>query len=274
MNALVDPRKIALRVEYDGSTFSGWQRQESVPSVQERLETALSRVADHPIQVCCAGRTDAGVHAVTQVVHFETTAQRLPKAWVWGTNTHLPRAVRVLWATEISADFDARRSALSRTYHYFIYNSPIRPALLSPQVTWCYRPLVAEDMHKAAQTWLGEHDFSSFRAAECQSRSPVRRVMNIAVQRQGAVVRFSVTANAFLHHMVRNMAGVLMDIGAGRQDIEWAERVLKARARIKAGITAAPNGLYLVSVAYPSKFGLDKCLGSSDGESQGPWFFK
>lgn len=273
MCALIIPRRIALGIEYDGSPFSGWQRQQSVPSVQEKLEHALSQVANHPVAVCCAGRTDAGVHAVGQVVHFETAARRLPKAWVWGSNTHLPSVIRVLWAAEVDADFDARRSALSRTYHYFIYNTPIRPALLRSQVTWCYRPLSAEAMHEAAQYWLGEHDFSSFRAAECQSRSPIRRVVDIAVQRQGLLLRFSVTANAFLHHMVRNMAGVLMDIGAGRKPVTWAKGVLEACARVKAGITAPPNGLYLVSVVYPDRFGLGRYLNLDPGENQGPWFF-
>ncbi len=267
------PQKIALGIEYDGSPFSGWQRQDAVPSVQKTLESALSQVADQPIAVCCAGRTDAGVHAVAQVVHFETTARRLHKAWVWGTNTHLPSTVRVLWAAAVDADFDARHSALSRTYHYFIYNTPIRPALLRQQVTWHYRPLAVELMHKAAQSWLGEHDFSSFRAAECQSRSPIRRVTKIAVDRQGAILRFSVTANAFLHHMVRNMVGVLLDIGAGRRPLTWAREVLAAAARVKAGITAPPNGLYLVSVAYPERFKLGKYLSLGSGENQRPWFF-
>jgi tRNA pseudouridine38-40 synthase len=181
--------------------------------------------------------------------------------------------VRVLWAKEVTADFDARRSALSRTYHYFIYNTPIRPALLRKQITWCYRPLSIDAMHNAAQIWLGEHDFSSFRASECQSRSPVRCVTDISVQRQGPIVRFSVTANAFLHHMVRNMAGVLMEIGAGRRGIEWAKEVLGACARVKAGITASPNGLYLVSVAYPDKFRLGGYLNLGPDQKQGPWFF-
>jgi tRNA pseudouridine38-40 synthase len=264
---------MALGIEYDGSAFSGWQRQQSVPTVQEWVETALSRVADQPITVCCAGRTDAGVHAVLQVVHFETSASRLDRAWVWGTNTHLPPSIRVLWAKEVAPDFDARRSALSRSYHYFIYNTPIRPALLRSQVTWCYRPLDAERMHEAAQVWLGEHDFSSFRAASCQSRSPIRRVTRVGIERWGPLLRFSVTANAFLHHMVRNMAGVLMEIGAGRADTDWTKEVLAARARISAGMTAPPNGLYLVSVAYPDRFGLAGFLTNDPAQKPGPWFF-
>jgi tRNA pseudouridine38-40 synthase len=234
---------------------------------------ALSQVANHPVEVCCAGRTDAGVHAVGQVVHFNTQALRSLRAWIYGTNTHLPATVRVLWASEVDPDFDARRSASSRTYHYFIYNSPIRPALLNRQVTWCYRALSVEAMHEAAQQWLGEHDFSSFRAAECQSRSPVRRLIHTSVERNGLVLRFSVTANAFLHHMVRNMVGVLLEIGAGRRPVHWSKEVLEARARVKAGMTASPNGLYLVSVSYPDKFGLAEYLDSGLEKKSGPWFF-
>lgn len=269
MNALASSwalnSRIALGLEYDGSAFHGWQRQQQLVSVQETLENALSEVACHPIQTVCAGRTDAGVHASAQVVHFDSTAKRSERAWVYGTNTILKPNLRVLWARSVPDSFHARRSATCRRYRYVIYNHTIRPSLLRDYVSWYYRPLDVEKMAEAAQYWIGEHDFSSFRAARCQSHSPIRRVHTISVTRLGDRILIDVTANAFLHHMIRNMAGVLLSIGAGLANIEWAQAVLLAKDRRQAGLTASPRGLYLVTVCYPEHFGLPET-------PVGPWF--
>jgi len=257
--------RIALGLEYDGSVFHGWQRQTYLASVQETLEIALSRVACHTILTTCAGRTDTGVHASQQVVHFDTVATRSERAWVYGTNTVLSPSLRVLWARVVPLSFNARRSAIGRQYRYVIYNHPIRPSLLREYVSWYYRPLDEQKMLAAAQYWVGEHDFSSFRAAQCQSISPVRHVRAIQVTRLGDKIVLEVSANAFLHHMIRNMVGVLLAIGAGKANVEWAKEVLLAKDRRKAGLTASPKGLYLVTVEYPDHFGLPKT-------EVGPWF--
>jgi len=250
--------RIALGIEYDGSCFRGWQRQAFVSSVQEVVEKALSKVADHPVVVVCAGRTDAAVHATAQVVHFDTIAERSERAWVFGANTSLAPEVRILWAKAVSSEFNARRSALLRRYRYIIYNYPIRASLLRGQVSWYYRKLDCQKMSEAAQYWIGEHDFSSFRAAECQSKSPIRQMMSIQIQRMNDYVVVDLAANAFLHHMVRNMVGVLLMIGSGQKPPIWAKEVLFARDRREASITAPPNGLYLVAVEYPESFGIPK----------------
>lgn len=260
--------RIALGLEYDGSHFHGWQRQSFDSSVQIALETALSQLANEPIQTICAGRTDAGVHACGQVVHFDTQANRSNRAWVLGANTLLPPAIRVLWSKETSKDFNARRSATGRRYRYVIYNHPLRPSVLRDYVTWQYRQLDVQKMQMAAQYWIGEHDFSSFRASECQSLSPVRFVQAIQVVRRGDQVVFDITANAFLHHMVRNMVGTLVKIGSGLVEPEEADLVLKARDRRAAGITAPANGLYLVKVYYPQHYELP------DDNEIGPWFLQ
>jgi tRNA pseudouridine38-40 synthase len=258
--------RIALGIEYDGSRFHGWQYQASVSSVQNAVETALSQVAAQPITVVCAGRTDAGVHATAQVVHFNTTAIRNERAWIMGTNASLPSEVRVLWARPVPETFNARRSAVLRRYRYILYNYPIRPGLLRKQVGWYYRALDASLMNEAAQYWVGEHDFSSFRAAECQSTTPIRRMVSIEIKQIRDVIIIDVAANAFLHHMVRNMVGALIRVGSGKANPFWAKEVLEARDRRKAGITAPPNGLYLVSVEYPAHFGLP------ENKVLGPWF--
>lgn len=256
--------RIALGIEYDGSFFHGWQYQLDKPSVQAALEKALSLVADEPIKTICAGRTDAGVHATAQVVHFETKVLRRSEAWVFGVNAELDPAVRVLWAIEVPSTFNARRSALGRKYRYLVYNHPLRPSLMKKRVTWVYRKLDIKNMIEAAQYWLGEHDFSSFRAAQCQSKSPIRHIKSIDIIEKGHYLILDIAANAFLHHMVRNMAGVLIAIGTGKMKVSWAKEVLMARDRRQAGMTAPAEGLYLIGVEYPSAFGLP-----SSGED--PW---
>jgi tRNA pseudouridine38-40 synthase len=242
--------RIALGLEYDGSAFRGWQTQEQAIGIQSLVEKALAGVADHPIEVLAAGRTDAGVHALMQVVHFDTTAQRSVRAWVLGTTSNLPKQISVLWAREVSDAFHARYSAQSRSYRYYILNRPIRPAIGADYLSWVRDPLDAPRMHRAAQHLLGEHDFTSFRAAACQSRTPMRFLHSITVTRSGEIIELAITANAFLHHMVRNIAGVLIAIGMGEQSEEWAREVLEARDRTRGGITAPPGGLYLTGVRY------------------------
>jgi tRNA pseudouridine38-40 synthase len=248
--------RIAAVVEYDGSGFSGWQRQDNAPSVQAAVEQALSRVADAPITVITAGRTDTGVHANAQVIHFDTDVRRADHAWLRGANTHLPRTVALRWVVEVSPDFHARFSATARRYRYVIVNRAVRPTFLSGRVTHEYRPLDIARMQAAAQPLLGTHDFSSFRAIQCQAKSPVRELRRLDITRAGDFVLIEVEANAFLHHMVRNLAGVLLTIGAGEREPDWAREVLVARDRTVGGITAPPDGLYLESITYPEQFGI------------------
>jgi tRNA pseudouridine38-40 synthase len=249
--------RIALGLEYDGSAFHGWQaQQEGLRSVQACVESALSRVADHPLRVVTAGRTDAGVHAAAQVVHFDTRARREPRAWVFGGNSHLPGDVSLLWARPVDDAFHARFSALARHYRYVILDRPSRPGLGRGRITWCYRPLDVERMAAAAAYLLGTHDFSAYRAVGCQAKSPVRTVHRLDVIRHGQRVVIAASANAFLHHMVRNIAGVLMAIGGGAREPRWAREVLEARDRNRGGVTAPPEGLYLVGVDYPSEYAL------------------
>ncbi len=249
--------RVALGVQYDGSGFRGWQSQRlGTRTVQSCLEQALARVADHPVRVVCAGRTDAGVHGVGQVVHFETTAARSARSWVLGGNAHLPTDLSLSWAHPAEDDFHARFSALARRYRYLIHNHPYRSALWHRRATWWRPPLDAERMHAAGQLLVGEHDFSAFRAAECQARQPIRRLLELTVRRRGDNVVLEVEANAFLHHMVRNIAGVLLAIGAGEQPVEWAREVLEGGDRTRAGVTAPAEGLYLLAVRYPDRFGL------------------
>lgn len=248
--------KIALGIEYDGSKYYGWQRQNEVRSVQEKLEKALSQVANEPITVFCAGRTDAGVHGTGQVVHFETRAQRKDAAWTLGVNANLPGDIAVRWVKHVPADFHARFSATARRYRYVIYNHRLRPAVLSQGVTHFHQPLDAERMQRAAQCLLGENDFTSFRAVQCQSRTPWRNVMHINVTRYGAYVVVDIKANAFVHHMVRNIVGSLMEVGAGNQPESWMAELLAAKDRTLAAATAKAEGLYLVSVDYPAHYDL------------------
>jgi tRNA pseudouridine38-40 synthase len=254
--------RIAAIVEYDGSGFCGWQWQDDVPSVQQAVEQALSKVANEPVHVTVAGRTDAGVHALAQVFHFDTGVQRTDYAWVRGTNSYLPDSVALLWAGQVSDEFNARFSATGREYRYVILNRPVRPALRARRVTHEYRPLDVERMQYAAQSLVGVHDFSSYRAMQCQAKSPVRDLRALEVEREGEQVVIRAYANAFLHHMVRNLAGVLMDIGAGEREPDWAREVLHARDRTVGGMTAPPDGLYLTSIQYPAGFGIPAMRGA------------
>jgi len=246
--------KVAAVIQYRGSQFSGWQQQKHVNSIQDHVESALSRVADHDIHVHCAGRPDSGVHALHQVIHFDTSSQRSEHSWVAGGNTYLSSDVCILWARQVEEDFHARYSAIRRSYRYIIHNRKIRPALNQDLVTWEFQPLDEGLMSKAATDLLGEHDFTSYRAAGCQSKVPVREVQKLAVFRIGEYIVIDITANAFLQHMVRNIAGVLMAIGSGKEKTNWAKQILEARDRTKGGVTAPANGLYLTHVEYPDKY--------------------
>lgn len=251
-------QRFALGVEYDGSAFHGWQVQRDpvMPTVQAALEKALGQIANQPVRVHCAGRTDTGVHALSQVVHFETSAQRPLRAWVMGANTHLPAAVCVRWAHPVGDNFHARFSALKRRYRYIIYNQPVRSAALAGKVSWQCLPLSATLMHQDAQLLVGSHDFTSYRAVACQSRSAVRDVASIRVYRQGKLVVMDIEANAFLMHMIRNIAGVLMAVGSGKQPPGWSGEVLSARDRRLGGVTAPPHGLYFMGALYPEQYQL------------------
>ena len=246
----------AIGIEYDGAAFNGWQAQAHATGVQTVVEAALSAVADEPIKVQCAGRTDAGVHAVGQVAHFDSASARTERAWTLGTNAHLSRGVAVRWARAVPDDFHARFSALSRRYAYLILNRPARAGLWHTRVAWECRPLDVARMQAAAPALLGQHDFSSFRAAGCQSRHPLRTVHHLRVSRQDELVRIDIEANAFLQHMVRNIAGVLLDIGAGERPPGWAAEVLAARDRRQGGVTAPACGLYFLEARYPADFAL------------------
>lgn len=246
--------RIALGIEYNGADFYGWQRQKEVTSVQQHLETALSRIADTPIEIQCAGRTDAGVHATAQIVHFDTPIERDMKAWSLGMNALLPDSIAVKWVKPVTDAFHARFSATARRYRYVIYNHALRPAVLVKGVTHFYHDLDEEKMHRAAQCLVGEQDFTAFRASHCQSKSPYRKMTHIRVYREQQYVIVDVQANAFLHHMVRNIVGSLMEIGCGNQNEDWMAQLLHQKDRKLAAATAKPNGLYLVRVIYPEEF--------------------
>ncbi len=247
---------IACGVEYDGAGFSGWQRQQNAPSVQAEVEAALSKVANHPVQLFCAGRTDTGVHATHQVIHFETTAERSERSWMRGTNTSLPAEIALTWTRQVNDDFHARFSAMARRYRYIIFQRNVPSALLRRRVTWTHETLDAGRMQAGADYLLGEHDFSSYRATVCQAKSPVRTVHQLDISHQGDFIYLDIEANAFLHHMVRNIAGVLMAIGRSEQEPVWAQEILEHRDRARGGVTAPASGLYLVGVRYPERFGL------------------
>lgn len=249
-------KKIALGIEYNGASYNGWQRQKHGTGVQEVLEKALSFVANEEVKVVCAGRTDSGVHALGQVIHFETNAERDAQAWIMGTNTKLPNNVSVNWAMPVADDFHARFSAQDRKYRYVICNRKVRPAILDAQVSWEYRPLDEVRMQQAAHDLIGKHDFTSYRTVHCQANSPVRTVYQLDVVRSGEFIFIDIEANAFLHHMVRNIAGVLMAIGAGEKPVAWAAEVLAHKDRELGGVTAPSHGLYFIKAGYPKEFNI------------------
>ncbi len=242
--------RIALGLEYDGSAFCGWQHQPGGCGVQDHLEAALSRFADRPVAVTAAGRTDAGVHATAQVVHLDAPVERAASSWVRGTNSHLPGGVRVLWAAPVDDDFHARYDARSRTYRYLLLDAPVAPAILARRIGWYHRALDVAAMQCAMAPLLGEHDFSAFRDAQCQAKSPVRSLLEASVARRGPLLAFTFRANAFLHHMVRNLVGTLVYVGAGKHPPAWASQLLAGRDRRAAAPTFAPDGLYLCAVEY------------------------
>ncbi len=263
--------RLAAGVEYDGTGFHGWQRQRQSPTVQESVEQALSQVADHPVTVHCAGRTDTGVHASCQVVHFDTSARRSERSWVLGANTVLHPGASILWVREVDEGFHARFSATSRRYHYRILNRWVRPAIARNRVAWFRQPLDAKLMNEAAQHLVGEHDFSSFRARGCQARTPVRRLHAISVVRDGCEVWLDIEANAFVYHMVRNIAGALVAVGDQRRPPDWIAEVLAARDRTIAGVTAPAQGLYFMSARYPDypELPIDVPVGFGQDEKDG-----
>lgn len=256
-------KRIALGIEYDGSQWRGWQTQLGGGTVQDTLEAALKRFTLTSLRTVCAGRTDAGVHAMEQVIHFDTDLNRDLASWVRGVNAFLPASIAVRWACEVAPDgedgtggFHARFSATSRTYHYVIFNHPVRSPLLASRAGWVFRPLRLEPMQEASQCLIGSHDFSAFRAAACQARTPVKLMRDITIERRGELLIFTLTASAFLHHMVRNIVGSLIMIGAGKQKPEWLAEVLESRDRDRAAPTFMPDGLYLARIEYDSRWGL------------------
>jgi tRNA pseudouridine38-40 synthase len=248
--------RVALGIEYDGTDYFGWQRLGHGPSLQAAVEEALSFVADHRVEVTCAGRTDAGVHARCQVVHFDTVAAREPRAWVLGATTRLPRPIAVLWARPVPDDFHARFSARARRYRYELLNRPVRPALDARYLAWERVPLDAGAMHLAAQVLLGEQDFSVFRAVSCQASHARRNMLSVSVRRDGERVIVEIEANAFLHHMVRNIVGSLLEVGRAERPVEWIAQLLAGRDRNLAGVTAPPQGLTFIGPRYAAEWRL------------------
>ncbi len=252
-------QRVALGVEYNGAQFNGFQKQAGTANtVQAHLERALSKIANEDITIVCCGRTDAGVHASEQVIHFDTLAQRPEKAWREGVNTHLPDEIRVHWAKPVHEGFHARFSAQSRMYRYVLFRAPTRSAVLGKTVTWTNLALDVDSMSQAAQLLVGEHDFSAFRAAQCQAHSPIRRVEHIRFFESGPLLVMEIKANAFLHHMVRNIMGALLDVGRGKQNQAWLKSVLESKDRSKSSPTARPWGLYLVKAEFDESFSLPK----------------
>ncbi len=239
-------------IEYDGTHYHGWQRQKDLSeTIQEKVEDALSKVANDATKVTCAGRTDAGVHALEQIIHFDTNVERTERAWIFGTNSNLPHDISLRWIKLVPDDFHARFSAVAREYKYYIYNQPVRSALHRYHTTWYCTPLDEYLMQQAANKLLGKHDFSSFRAKSCQANSPIRTIEFINVSHTGDILCINLKANAFLHHMVRNIAGVLMAIGEGKEPVSWVDDLLKVKSREEGGVTALPNGLHFVRAFYP-----------------------
>ncbi|MCD6026715.1 MAG: truA [Solimicrobium sp.] len=259
-------KRIVLGVQYDGRPWLGWQSQPHGLTVQDKLEKALQKISAHPVRVACAGRTDAGVHALEQVLHFDTDANRSLSSWVRGVNAHLPESIAVRWSAEVANDpnapggheleFHARYSARARTYHYVLYNHPVQSPVLSGRAGWIFRPLDIGEMQKAAEYLIGEHDFSSFRAITCQAKSPVKHMYNISMQRRHHLIIVTLHASAFLHHMVRNIIGSLIMVGLRKRDPVWIQEILLTRNRSIAAPTFMPDGLYLAKVDYDPKWNL------------------
>jgi tRNA pseudouridine38-40 synthase len=249
-------QRIALGLEYDGRAYQGWQTQPGGNTIQDHLECALAVIHGAPVQTVTAGRTDAGVHASAQVAHFDAHNPRPEQAWVRGVNAHLPEGITVLWARGVPEDFHARYAARERLYRYFLLNRPVRPALLAGRVGWMHGHLDEAAMNRAATSLLGTHDFSAFRAAECQAKTPIREMREASITREGEMLAFQFRANAFLHHQVRNMVGALVWVGLGRRPPEWLAEVLEGRDRARAAATFAPDGLYLAGVSYDPRYGL------------------
>lgn len=257
--------RIALGISYNGQAYQGWQSQPAGNTIQDRLEAALGTFADQRISTLCAGRTDAGVHALMQVVHFDTDRVREAQSWVRGTNAYLPRDISVEWAQPTTEAFHCRACATSRRYAYVLLESAVRPSVHRGLVGWTHRPLDAAAMRQAADYLLGEHDFSSFRASECQALSPVKTLLELAITRRGAYWRFEFEANAFLHHMIRNIMGCLIQIGQGRQPPLWMQDVLSAHDRKIAAPTFSPDGLYFLGPRYDAHWGMPERTPGYDG---------
>lgn len=251
--------RFALGIDYEGTHYRGWQtQQEGVPSIQSTIEDVLSRIADHPVIIHAAGRTDAGVHASGMVAHFDTHAIRGHKSWLLGSNTWLPKDIALRWIHPVSEDFHARFKAVARRYRYIIFNSGQRSSQLAGKVTWHYHPLNFERMKIAANYLVGQHNFNSFRAVGCQSRNPNRHVHFLHLTKRGSFIILDIQADGFLHHMVRNIAGVLMAIGEGKAEPEWVQELLRVQDRTQGGVTASGSGLYFVDALYPPEFELPK----------------
>jgi len=257
--------RLALGISYHGQAYEGWQSQLSGRTVQDRLEHALAQFATHPVSTVCAGRTDAGVHGLMQVVHFDTLLEREEFSWVRGTNRFLPADIAVQWARPVPDTFHSRASAVARRYSYVVLESPVRPSVDAGRVGWVFRPLDESAMHAGAAALLGEHDFTSFRASACQAKSPVKTMKHIGISRRGAYWRFDFEADAFLHHMIRNIMGCLLAIGQGHQRPDWMARVLDARDRDAAAPTFAPDGLYFLGPVYEAHWGLPSRTAAYDG---------
>lgn len=251
--------RFALGIDYEGTHYRGWQtQQEGVPSIQSTIEDVLSRIADHPVTIHAAGRTDAGVHASGMVAHFDTHAIRGHKSWLLGSNTWLPKDIALRWIHPVSEDFHARFKAVARRYRYIIFNSGQRSSQLAGKVTWHYHPLNFDRMKIAASYLVGQHNFNSFRAVGCQSRNPNRHVHFLNLTKRGSLIILDIQADGFLHHMVRNIAGVLMAIGEGKAEPEWVQALLQVQDRTQGGVTASGSGLYFVDALYPPEFELPK----------------
>jgi len=248
--------RVALGIAYRGSAYSGWQSQPGGRTVQDHVDAAISAFAAAPLKSICAGRTDAGVHALNQVVHFDTEAERALDAWVRGTNRYLPGDIAVQWSRFVPASFHSRATAIGRRYHYLLLESPVRPALESGLAGWTFRPLDGDAMRRAGQALVGVHDFSAFRSAECQALSPVKTMRGVAIERHGAYWRFAFDADAFLHHMIRNIVGCLVAVGSGVRPVDWLAEVLDKRDRSLAAATFAPDGLYFVGPYYDAVHGI------------------